>query len=501
VDPLRYPDAHSARLSRRRLLQYGAAAAALGTIGSVSPIDRAFGATPAKRRIREAGSLPFPGRPVGAKTDEFPFDHIVMVMQENHSFDNYLGMLPVSGQPKADGFTFNKHGEPINWNPLEKDRMYVYRQSGAIGTSDTGSQSWNDTHLQIGTGGMTGFAETGPGSMGYYSEDELPFYYSLAKTFTLANRWFCSAPAQTYPNRRFLMAGTASGVIHTGMETLTTYPTRGTIWDQLSKHNISWANYFSDAPTSAIILDTELRHAANLRRIEQFYLDAAIGNLPAVSLVDCNMGAIQSEIPGVIQSLPAPIPTFTRLPDTVIDITCESEENPEDVQLGEAFVSRVVSAVMSGKNWDRTLLIWFYDEHGGYYDHVTPARALEPDGWKPNLQSDSLPGAYNIYGPRVPAVVVSPYARKHAVTNVVHDHTSVLATIERQWNLPALTRRDANAATMADFLDASKPAFYEPPTLAKPANASQGLLTAYRNGQPLAPSPGRTKPKGGSKPR
>jgi phospholipase C len=501
VDPLRYPDDHSARLSRRRLLQYGAAAAALGTIGSVGPMDRALGATPAKRRIREAGSLPFPGRAVGAKTDAFPFDHIVLVMQENHSFDNYLGMLPVSGQPKADGFTFNKRDEPINWNPLEKDRMYVYRQSGAIGAQDSGSQSWNDSHLQIADGAMSGFAETGPGSMGYYSEDELPFYYSLAKTFTLANRWFCSVPAQTYPNRRFLMAGTATGVIHTGMETLTTYPKNGTIWDQLSKHHISWANYFSDAPTSAIILDTELRHAANLRRIEQFYLDAALGNLPAVSLVDCNMGAIQSEIPGVIESLPAPVPTFTRLPDTAIDITCESEENPEDVQLGEAFVARIVNAVMSGKNWDRTLLIWFYDEHGGYYDHVAPPRALEPDGWKPDLQSDSLPGAYNLYGPRIPAVVVSPYARKRAVTNVVHDHTSVLATIERQWNLPALTRRDANAATMADFLDTAKPAFYEPPTLAKPASATSGLLTAYRDGQPNPPAPGQTKPKGGSKSR
>ena len=76
---------------------------------------------------------------------------------------------------------------------------------------DSGSQSWNDSHLQIDGGAMDGFADDRPGSMGYYTEDDLPFYYSLAKTFTLANRWFCSAPAQTYPNRRFLMAGTASG--------------------------------------------------------------------------------------------------------------------------------------------------------------------------------------------------------------------------------------------------------------------------------------------------
>jgi phospholipase C len=494
VDAIRYPDGHSAHLSRRRVLQYGAAAAALGALG---PWQAASAATSHRHRIREAGSLPNRGRPVGKFTGVFPFDHLVIVMQENHSFDNYLGMLPVCGQPKADGFTFNKREEPINWNPLGKERMYAYRQSGAIGAHDSGSQSWNATHIQMAGGKMNGFATTGPGSMGYYTEDELPFYYSLAKTFTLANRWFCSAPCQTYPNRRFLMAATASGVISTDLNTVTRYPRNGTIWDQLSKHNIPWANYFSDAPTTAIISGTLLRHAANLRRIEQFYLDAAAGTLPAVSLVDCNMGAIQSQVSGVVEDLPAPIPTFTRVPNTAVDITCESEENPEDVQLGEAFVARAVNAVMNGPKWRRTLLVWFYDEHGGYYDHVAPPKALEPDGWKPNLQKDNLPGGYDTYGPRVPAVVVSPYARRRAVTNVVHDHTSVLATIERQWNLPALTRRDANARTLADFLDTSKPAFREPPSLAKPANPVPGLLAGYQHGQPMPPKPEQTRPKHG----
>jgi len=81
------------------------------------------------------------------------------------------------------------------------------------------------------------------------------------------------------------------------------------------------------------------------------------------------------------------------------------------------------------------------------------------------------------------------------VTNVVHDHTSVLATIERQWNLPALSHRDANAQTIVDFLDTSKMTFAEPPTLAKPANAVPGLLQEYKGGQPTPPKPGQTKPK------
>jgi phospholipase C len=439
--------------------------------------------------------VPYPSLPLGQFTGVFPFKHLIMVMQENHSFDNYLGMLPVSGQPKADGFRFNKNEEPINWNPVGKDRMYVYHQSGAIGATDSGSQSWDDSHDQIAGGTMSGFAGTGPGSMGYYTEDDLPFYYSLAKTFTLANRWFCSVPAQTYPNRRFLQAGTASGIVSTDIDNIGTYPANGTIWDQLSKYGISWYNYFSDAPTSAIIVDTLFRHPANIGPIAQFYADAAAGTLPAISMVDCNMGAIQGEVPGLVEDLPAPVPTFASHFDLAIEATAQSEENPEDVQLGEAFVAGIVNAVMSGPAWQDTLLIWFYDEHGGYYDHVDPPAAIPPDDIPPDITANEPQGGYNIYGIRVPAVVVSPYAKAKDVTNVVHDHTSVLATIEQQWNLPALTYRDANAATMMDFLDTSHKAFAEPPTLAAPANAEPGLLQAYREGQPAPPSPAQTKPK------
>ena len=478
--------------SRRSVLRAGlgaaTAAAAAGTLGQ-------YGAAGAQtpNPLRSAGALPFPSLPVGTYTNSFPFDHIVLVMQENHSFDNYLGMLPVSGQPLADGFTFNAKEEPVNFNTVDGERMYAYHQTGAIGAQDTGSQSWDDTHLQIDGGAMDGFAATGPGSMGYYTEDDLPFYYSLAKTFTLANRWFCSAPAQTYPNRRFYMAGTASGIISTDTSNVTVYPANGTIWDQLSAHGISWKNYFSDAPTTAIIVDTLFRHPLNLGPIAEFFVDAAAGTLPAVSLVDCNMGAIQGEIPSIIGMLPAPIPTFAAKPDLVIETTCQSEENPEDIQLGEQFVASVVNAVMCGPAWHRTLLVWLYDEHGGYYDHVPPPAAVPPDDIPPDLGPSNQPGTYGMYGPRVPVVVVSPYAKAGAVTNVVHDHTSVLATIEQQWNLPALTARDANAATLADFLDPSAMAFAEPPTLVAPANPLPELLEGYQ-GQPVPPAPAATVP-------
>jgi len=133
-------------------------------------------------------------------------------------------------------------------------------------------------------------------------------------------------------------------------------------------------------------------------------------------------------------------------------------------------------------------MVWLYDEHGGYYDHMAPPSAPAPDSVAPALEAGDAAGGYNLYGPRVPAVVLSPCARPLAGRNVVHDHTSVLATIEQQWNLPALTFRDANAASLIDFLDTSKMAFADPLTLAAPANPGPGLLQSYQE-VPAPPSP------------
>ncbi len=117
-------------------------------------------------------------------------------------------------------------------------------------------QSWNATHQQIDGGKMDGFV-TSVNSiepMGYWTDEVLPFAYSLARTFCLANRWFCSAPCQTYPNRRFLMAGTAYGDIATDTQSLEDPPPpNGTIFDRLHAYGISWANYFTDLPQTGII--------------------------------------------------------------------------------------------------------------------------------------------------------------------------------------------------------------------------------------------------------
>ena len=451
-------------MTRRTALRAGAGAA----VGTLLPWDSLSGGLDtvlaAAAPIRKPNSLPDPSRPAGEPTAALPFDHLIVVMMENHSFDNYLGMLPRRGQRKADGFRFDRHGRPSNRQPLRGGYVVPLHATSNCQPVDV-SQAWNATHIQIDHGRMDGFARTDEGAMLYWDEKDIPFYYSLARTFTLGNRWFCSAPCQTFPNRRFLLAATAYGLISTDFNSVNDPPpANGTIFDRLAAHGIVWKNYFTDLPGTGVIAAIPKKYPQSLAPISQFYSDCAAGTLPPVSFVDPEFGAA-SDVGGPIAGAHIPgVSSGANMGST----QGGDEENPQDITLGEDFVSRVATAVLGSPAWMRTLLVWTYDEHGGYFDHVPPPRAIPPDNIKPKLGPHDIKGRYDIYGPRVPAVVVSPYSKPHATTNVRHDHTSILATIEAKWNLPACTYRDANATTLMDFLNPKKAAFAEPPKLAAP---------------------------------
>ena len=164
--------------------------------------------------------------------------------------------------------------------------------------------------------------------------------------------------------------------------------------------------------------------------------------------------------------------------------------------VGEALMSQVVEALGTSPLWEKSILLIMYDEHGGYYDHVAPPAAVSPDdvtgrnpathrsltwtvlralfpGYARNAERlDAGPPQYDTYGFRVPAVIVSPYARPDCVLSEVFDHTSVLKLVEEKWNLPPLTRRDAAATSPLGALDLTgPPAFLTPPDLPAPTLA------------------------------
>src|SRR6201986_2299990 len=206
-----------------------------------------------------AGPLPQPSRPAG--TDLLPqIKHIVVLMMETHSYDNYLGML----QGRGDGFPLGADGRPGVSNPdTAGEPVRAHHLSSTVQRPQVPSQSWHATHHQWAEGKHTGFVTStqvvvpaagdvdaaaceGPGAavgMGYWTEDDLPFYYGLARTFPRADRWFSSCLGAAVPNRRFLIAGTANGLIDDASYDLMDYPKAGTVFDLLTEHQISWVNY------------------------------------------------------------------------------------------------------------------------------------------------------------------------------------------------------------------------------------------------------------------
>jgi len=438
-------------LTRRALLRSAAGGAAVIAAGGLPAWGRPVRHHP---RLRRPDSLPFPGLPAGhVSMDEIR--HIVVLMMENHSFDNLLGMVPhqVPGRRHVDGLTV-RHGRVRNFNPDGKGhRVYGQHAGSPCQLSGVPRQDWNASHLSYDGGRNDGFVRaSGSDAMWFWDKRDIPFTYSLARHFPIGERYFASTLCQTYPNRRFFFAGTASGTISTNSATFKIPAANGTILDRLESHHIDWAVYFQNLPSVAIIPNgIPTSNKPRILGIDHFFTAAAAGRLPEFVFLD---------------------PQYTTT----------SEENPQDIQVGEQFIAQVVHALMRSPNWKHTALFITYDEHGGYYDHVPPPRAIKPDSIPPMTRPGDAPGGYGRYGFRVPLLVVSPWARRGYVSRVVQDHTSITAFVERKWNLPAMTFRDANAAPMTDYFDFTAPAFRRPPPLAPAPPLGPGLAACHALG-------------------
>ena len=454
-------------ISRRAVLGGALAGASAFMVAAASAGDA--GATTARSGSRakpRPGTLPNPAAAAG--TDQLPLiTNIVVVMMENHSYDNVLGMM----KGRGDGFVLGTHGQPIATNPWPKESATPPPVKNAVLRAFPMPNPCQEAHYPFNTwdaywtsyagGTMGGFvkSQSGPVSMGYFEPSVMPFVNSLAATFPVCDRYFGSVGAQTYPNRRFLMAGTSLGLLTDTFPS--DRPPNGTVFEALMAHSISWKNYYSSLPSSLIwsYLAGVPGYDSHVAKIGEFFADAAGGTLPSFSLVDPDFGK-------------------------------QSEENPQDVQYGDQFLSQVVNAVMTSPQWPGTLLVWCYDESGGYYDHVPPPKAVKPDDVPPVTSPGDHGGGFTRLGFRVPAGVVSPYARRNYVSHVVHDHTSVLKLVETKWNLPALTYRDSAADNLLDSVNlTSRPAFLTPPTLAAPIAPSLAAGC-------LATGPGTIPPPG-----
>jgi phospholipase C len=374
--------------------------------------------------------------------------HIVVLMQENRSYDNYFGALHREGQPAS---------EPVPKAPAGST-IRPFHQSAMCDVADV-NHSWTGTHAEINNGRMDGFATqnmvakdpTGSRAFGSYDSSDLLFYYRLANTFGIGDRYFASVPGPTYPNRFYEMAGTSFGHIANDRPPAGGF-TQPSIFGRLQQAGVSWTVYDAQFPTASFFADVQA-HLDHVKPYSQYLADAAAGTLPQVAFVE---------------------PTY------IGSVTTETDEHPPaNPQEGQQFSAGVVRALMSSPNWSSSAMVLTWDEHGGYYDHVAPPAAPTPDTIPPMLAAGDVPAGFNQYGPRVPVLVVSPFSKPHFVSHQVSDHTSILSLIEHRFQLPPLTRRDAQANPLLEYFDFGHPRFRKPPVLpaatVDPTKAAQCL--------------------------
>jgi phospholipase C len=364
----------------------------------------------------QAGALP--ADTVGfsdAERARVPIKHIVVIMKENRSFDQIFGGLAAT-RPDVELF-------PASFSNLDNSNKPVtpfHASTTCIGNDP--DHQWAAMHAQIDGGKMDGYVKSAANSTGtdghfalaYYTTQDLPFYYFLADTFALADHHFPSVRSGTFPNRDYMLLGTSDTVDATQFQTWPD-PSLPTLFDRLDAAGVRWAVYGDDHP-----LEETLNNPA--KNWETTHSWSPVGKL----IEDFAADKVASVV-------------------FVDGIENQDDEHPTaDLQHGEAWTKRIYDAAVASKAWSSTVLLFTYDEAGGFFDHVPPPNTClaRPQDAK-----------FFELGTRVPLLAISPWARRHYVSKVPREHTSITRFIETVFNLSALTARDANSDALLDLFD------------------------------------------------
>ena len=341
------------------------------------------------------------------------FDHVIVVMMENRSFDHFLGwMKRADGRQAGLSFT-DANGISHPTHALAPDFQ-------GCGFADP-DHSFTGARVEYDNGRCDGWLRAGKNdifSIGYYRQDDLEFLGRAAVDWTTCDRYFAAILGPTFPNRFYVHAGQTDRISNTS--TIATLPT---IWDRLADAGLSGRYYFSDLPFLGL---WGSKYTTISHPIADFFAACETGALPNVSYID---------------------PVFSgEGSGTSID------DHPHaDIRAGEAFLQRIYTAVTQSPAWSKTVLVITYDEWGGFYDHVPPTAA-------PTSPIDRAAGNVDgLRGFRVPTIVISPFAKREHVSSTVFDHTSILRMIEERWRLTPLTTRTATANSLGDVLVKNEP--------------------------------------------
>lgn len=396
-------------------------------------------------------------------------EHVVVLMLENRSFDTMLGWL-YPGRADFDGLT----GQEANpWHRRSgKVMVPVWTDPGlsratASGPDPDPGELFHDMEAQFfGAAGMTpdgqgrgvptmdGFVDNyyrqsrGPDDsipdpatiMHCFSPAQLPVLSELARSFGVSDRWFASAPCQTWPNRFFLHAGAAGGWVNNDPPH---FPYRmPSLFRRMIERDQDWAVYFHDLPNTALFTDVWSRlPTTNFRLYEhEFAQDVREGILPSYTFIEPRyfVSRFRPKVPN-------------------------DQHPPTNLIHGEQLIAATYNALRQGPHWTKTLFLIIYDEHGGTFDHVPPPAAAPPGGPYPDGFT------FNRFGARVPAVIISPLIPPGSVIRPASpegppfDHTSIIKTVQQLFDLgPPLTPRVAAAPSLLPALATGAPLNFGP---------------------------------------
>ena len=336
-----------------------------------------------------------------------PIDHIIVLYEENRTFDNYFGTYPGANGLNKDialpvAPSSNVKVSPFHLlSPTTPDLSHAH--STALKAYDKGA--------------MDGFvySEGSNQTMGYYNGSDIPYYWDYASRYVLMDNFFSSELGPSLPNHLYLIAGQSGTLLDNSANFSLNFRV---IMDELDLRHISW-KYYYDGPKGYTTeglwnplpvfesFKSNRSRLKNLASNDQFLTDLAEGNLPNIVWI---------------------------MPKDE-----DSEHPPSNITVGEHYVVSLVNAVMQSKYWDSTVIFVTWDDYGGWYDHVPP----------PQIDSFGL-------GFRVPCLIISPYTKEGFIDHKQADFTSILKFMETRYSIPPLTNRDKETSDMLEAFDFSK---------------------------------------------
>ncbi len=358
-----------------------------------------------------------------------PIKHVMVLMFENHSFDQMLGCFKAIFPGEIDGVDVASPGT----NKDSTGRVYLQRMASDPVVSPDPKHELDHilNQLKDGNSGFVSeyekeYPDTTPEQrqriMDYFGRDDLPALHALAQSFTVCDHWYSSVPGPTWTNRFFVHSGTSKGIVDMPQSiedtALYLHYDQDTVFDRLNDKGASWRVYFGDIPQSLVLRHQQHpKNALHYRLMHEFFSDVQgpAGAFPSYSFIEPNYFKGEQN----------------------------DDHPPHSTMRAQRLLAHVYNELRKNEAlWDSTLLFVLYDEHGGFYDHVPPPAAVPPDQYQDKFTFDRL-------GIRVPALLVSPWVDRRVISTKF-DHTSLLKYLTEIWGLGPLTERVKQADSFSE---------------------------------------------------